>query len=110
MAHENFEIRVGLDGTDLGNNAVCYKQMESMAEGATVKYKCHEKLYGSWVSVNKTASLRIHAPLQIVEVGVYELRAYNGSWYGLVIYCGYLLLAMLNQCIMKAITGHAKTW
>ena len=33
----NFAIHVGLDDTDFGNNAICYKQLESVAEGATVK-------------------------------------------------------------------------
>ena len=73
----NFEIRVGLDGTDLGNNAVCYKQLESMADGATVKFRCHEKLYGSWVSVNKTASVPDGVFLQLLEVRVYEQREYD---------------------------------
>ena len=49
---QDFEIRVGLDDTDLGNNAICYKQLEEMPEGATIKFKCQEVLYGSWISVN----------------------------------------------------------
>ena len=74
----NFEIRVGLDGTDLGNNAVCYKQLESMAEGATVKFQCQEELYGSWVSVNKSSSVLGHLNLQLLEVRVYyERREYD---------------------------------
>ena len=73
----NYEIRVGLDGTDLGNNAVCYKQLGSMANGATVKFKCLKELYSSWVSVNKTASVPGHEYLQLLEVRVYEQREYN---------------------------------
>ena len=69
----DFEIRVGLDGTDLGNNAVCYKQLEIMLDASTVKFKCHEKLHGSWVSINKTTEY-----LQLVEVRVYyEQREYD---------------------------------
>ena len=97
---KNFEIRVGLHGTDLGNNAVCYKQLESMADGATVKYKCHEELYGSWVSINKTASIRDHEFLQIVEVGVYEEREYSASCYDFLdIHSRYLRLLKLNTSI-----------
>ena len=73
----NFEIRVGLDVTDLGNNAVCYKQLESMADGATVTFRCHEKLYGSWVCVNKTISVPDGVFLQLLEVRVYEQREYD---------------------------------
>ena len=74
----NFEIRVGLDGTDLGNNDVCYKQQESMAEGVTVKFQCQEELYGSWVSVNKSSSVLGHLNLQLLEVRVYyERREYD---------------------------------
>ena len=67
----NFEIRVGLDGTDLGNNAICHKQLERVADGATVKFKGHEGLYGSWVSVNKTGTKRSKENLQLLEVRVY---------------------------------------
>ena len=70
----NFEIRVGYDGTDLGNNAVCYKQLESMKDGSAVKFKCHNALYGSWVSVNKSGNEN----LQLAEVRVYyETREYD---------------------------------
>ena len=78
---KDFEIRVGLNGTDLGNSAVCYKQLESMTEGATVKFKCREELYGSWVSVNKTTTTRDHEYLQLLEV-----RVYGSEYRSLVIY------------------------
>ena len=69
---------MGLDGTDLGNNAVCYKQLESMAYGATVKFNCQKELYGSWVSVNKSTSVSGNENLQLVEVRVYyETREYD---------------------------------
>ena len=51
----NFAIHVGLDDTDFGNNAICYKQLESVAEGATVKKKAVTTSYmvsGS-VSINQ---------------------------------------------------------
>ena len=78
----NCEIRVGLDGTDLGNNAVCYKQIDSMVEGATVKFKCHEELYGSWVSVNKTASVPDQEFL-----GFFEVRVLWTVWVWCVMAC-----------------------
>ena len=74
----NFEIRVGFDGTDLGNNAVCYKQLESMDGGAIVKFKCQNALFGSWVSVNKSTSVLGKENLQLAEVRVYyETREYD---------------------------------
>ena len=69
---KNFEIRVGLDDTDLGNNAICHKQLEAIPDGATVKFTCKEPLYGSCISVNKTTSLTFHENLQLKEVRVYE--------------------------------------
>ena len=75
LALKNFEIRVGLDGIALANNATCPKQLESMAEGATLKSECREGLYGSWVSVNKTATEEQHEFLrQLMEVRVYESK------------------------------------
>ena len=84
---QNFEIRVGLNDTDLGNNAICYKQLETMASGATMRFKCSEELFGSWVSVNKTATVVQYEHLQLIEVGVYDSK-YSAQWYGfkLVIY------------------------
>ena len=69
---QDFEIRVGLDDTDLGNNEICYKQLEAMPEGGTIKFKCQELLYGSWISVNKTTIVSNHEYLQLKEVRVYE--------------------------------------
>ena len=60
----NFEIRVGFNGTDFGNNAVCYEQVKSMAGGATVKFECYKELYGPWVSVNKTDTVVHYEYLQ----------------------------------------------
>ena len=66
------QIRVGLDGAVLGNNAFCYKQLKGMADRATIEFRRHEELYGSWVSVNKTASVQGHEYLQLLEVRVYK--------------------------------------
>ena len=63
----NFEIRVGLDDEDIGNNNLCYKQSNSVATGATVMFICGHTLYGDWVSVNKSD----HAYLQLCELRVF---------------------------------------
>ena len=68
----NFEIRVGQDGAEIGNNAVCYEQLESMPNGATEDLKCHRPLYGNWVSVNKTDMVANNDRiLQFLEVRVF---------------------------------------
>ena len=52
----DFEIRVGEDDDDLGNNPICYKQFDPMATG-TERFTClQELLLGDWVSINKTAN------------------------------------------------------
>ena len=52
----DFEIRVGDDEDDLGNNPVCYKQFDPMATG-TQCFPCSQALLlGDWVSINKTAN------------------------------------------------------
>ena len=68
----NFEIRVGHDATNIGNNAICYNQMESMIDGATVRFQCHENLYGSWVTVNKSDIKPNDIFLQLMEVRVFD--------------------------------------
>ena len=68
----NFEVRVGQDGSDIGNNGVCYKQLESMPDGATTDFKCHNPLYGSWISVNKTDMSIDDSILQLREVRVFS--------------------------------------
>ena len=67
----NFEVRVGQDGIDIGNNALCYKQLEPMPDGATVDFQCPRPLLGTWVSVNKTDTASYDNPLQLKEVRVF---------------------------------------
>ena len=50
----NFEIRVGQHALDIGNNAICYKQVQHVPNGETQTFRCMNALYGSWVSANKT--------------------------------------------------------
>ena len=66
---QNFEIRVGND-EQIGNNAICYKQLEQMASGVTKKFPCSSEILGHWVSLNKTGS-GMMGPLHIQEVRVY---------------------------------------
>ena len=67
----NFEVRVGQDGTDIGNNALCYKQLDSIPDGTTADFQCYHPLYGNWVSVNKTDTAYEDNTLQLREVRVF---------------------------------------
>ena len=53
---QNFEIRVGNDGDEIGNNGICYKQLEPMAPGITKNSYCPRWSFGSWISSNKSHS------------------------------------------------------
>ena len=77
----NFEIRVGHDATDLGNNAICYNQTESMINAATVRFQCREELSGSWVSVNKSDSGSNNEYLQLMEVRVFDGKLWYHMYY-----------------------------
>ena len=68
----NFEIRVGTDGDDFGNNPICYEQQSSVSQGVTETFQCSQKLYGNWVSVNKSSMDEMDL-LQLREVQVYRL-------------------------------------
>ena len=67
----NFEVRVGQDGSDIGNNAVCYKQLVSIPDGTTTDFQCFHPLDGNWVSMNKTDMAYEDNPLQLREVRVF---------------------------------------
>ena len=77
---QNFEIRVGQDAVDLGRNAICYKQVPAVPDGATVNTICTQELFGSWVSVNKSATQAQSEHLQLREVRVF---GYRGKWYAM---------------------------
>ena len=68
----NFEIRVGNDGENIGNNAVCYKQFASMGSGITKNFTCIHELFGSWISINKSSSKPRMVHLHVREVRVYS--------------------------------------
>ena len=67
----NFEICVGVDGNDIGNNAICHKQLESVAPGLTKKSYCSPSIIGNWVSINKSDTEQSMVALHIQEVRVY---------------------------------------
>ena len=68
----NFEIRVGNDGSDLGNNPICYKQWPAIPTGAMRIFQCTRPRYGVWVSVNKTNTAPDLELLSLREVRVYH--------------------------------------
>ena len=70
----NFEIRVGQDPLDIGRNAICYKQVQPVPDGATQDFRCVNALYGSWVSVNKSETERGFQFLQLRELRVFACK------------------------------------
>ena len=70
----NFEIRVGHDALDIGNNEICYKQVKPVPDGATETFRCMNALFGSWVSVNKTDTEYENWYLQLRELRVFTCK------------------------------------
>ena len=68
---QNFEIRVGNDGQDIGNNAVCFKQLEPMDPGVAKNFTCSSAILGSWISVNKSTNERETNALHFREIRVH---------------------------------------
>ena len=75
----NFEIRVGMDSDHLGNNAVCYKQIESMESGQVKKFTCNQELFGDWVSINKTETQSGWQHLHFREIDVFGSKCIYSS-------------------------------
>ena len=70
----NFEIRVGNDGTEIGNNPICYKQFEVMTFGV-VNFSCSQNVFGAWVSINKSPTDVFTECLVIQEVRIYGSKS-----------------------------------
>ena len=68
---KNCEIRVGLDESDIGNNAVCVLWLEEMGPMVSKRFSCIPNLYGNWISVNKTTPPVGAEILQLQEVQVF---------------------------------------
>ena len=68
---QNFEIRVGTDGKKIGNNVICFKQMEPMESGIAKNFTCSSPIYGSWISVNKSTDNFVLSALHFLEIRVY---------------------------------------
>ena len=67
----NFEIRVGIDGEELGNNSICYERLESMEAGMAEKFTCYEEIFGNWISINKTEATSRLRFLHFQEIRVF---------------------------------------
>ena len=72
----NFEIRVG-ENEDMGKNEICRKQWNSMDTVQAI-ITCSRKLYGDWVSINKTNRDGATKFLVFTEV---RILGRNGSKY-----------------------------
>ena len=70
----NFEIRVGQDAVNIGNNPICYQQLDAMGNGVTSNFTCLRALYGSWVSVNKSDNEIGKEHLELHEVRVFGVH------------------------------------
>ena len=69
----NFEIRVGHE-EQIGNNAICYNQSESVMPGVTRNFICSSAIFGSWISINKSDTDEDMVHLHIREVRVYNSK------------------------------------
>ena len=78
----NFEIRVGQNAVNLGNNPICSQQLEAMASGLTANFRCPRALYGSWVSVNKSDT---ESGMEFLEL--HELRVFGVHGRELMLKC-----------------------
>ena len=94
MRLRNFEIRVGNDGEQIGNNAICYKQSESVMPGVTRNFMCSSRIFGSWISINKSDTKQDMVHLQLREVRVYGSKYINMPSFGT--YLTYLI----KQCYL----------
>ena len=70
----NFEIRIGMDSVEIGNNAICYKQLESMEPGLVKNFSCYQRLFGDWISINKTDRDADMVYLQIREIRIFDSK------------------------------------
>ena len=66
----NFEIRVGRDGVDIGQNQLCYKQVPLMAVGEA-SFPCLQNIFGEWISFNKSTTDSSPENLVIQEMHVF---------------------------------------
>ena len=74
----NFEIRVGNDGVEIGNNAICHKQLDSVESGVTKNFTCYPSRFGRWISVNKSETSH-----GMYALHFHEVRVYHGKYISL---------------------------
>ena len=70
----NFEIRVGEDGTEIGNNKICSKQIEKTS---SANFTCSPVLLGDWVSINKSST---HSE-NLERLVLNEVRVFSECWW-----------------------------
>ena len=66
----NFEIRVGIN-VEIGNNTICYKQLENMEAGLVKNFSCYQEEFGGWISISKTEPSAYYRNLHFREVRVF---------------------------------------
>ena len=49
----NLEIRVGIDGEVLGNNQICFEEVD-LTDIGVGNIMCLQALFGDWISINRT--------------------------------------------------------
>ena len=67
----NFEIRVGEDGGEIGNNKICFKQ-HGLLGSASANFTCSPVPFGDWVSINKSDTSHGDKRLILYEVQVFS--------------------------------------
>ena len=66
----SFEVRVGEDGGDLGNNPVFFHQIKRM-DAVLANFTCSSARFGDWISVNKSSPNFNDGNLILLEVRVF---------------------------------------
>ena len=68
----NYDVRVGENGEDIGNNEICARVYEEIV-ASSVNFTCPPALFGDWVSINKSSSnIDQYERLIIFEVQVFS--------------------------------------
>ena len=75
ISSSKFWVRVGNDGQEIGNNAICYKQLESVESGIAKNFTCSPPIFGNWISVNKSTNDAAASPLHF-----HEIRVFSGKY------------------------------
>ena len=85
---QNFEICVGLDGSEIGNNAICGTGLEPIGSMATKRFSCVPSLYGDWISVNKTITVASGGGSEILQLQ--EVQVFGSRYFLTLVFTVYL--------------------